>query len=264
MNEASCAHALDTVADAVASAQRVVVMTGAGMSVASGLPTYRGVAGLYNEMTIDEGLPVEEILHAYMLVRNPALTWKYIAQIERACRSAEPNPGHEILARWGGFCDLHVVTQNVDGLHRAAGSRQVIELHGNLSELFCCACAARFSMRDFDLDVLPPRCSECDGLVRPSVVLFGESLPNEALEAFACQMERGFDVVLVVGTSAGFPYVYEPVVQAAARGSLTVEVNPAPTALTRRVNMVLPMPALDALRGIDERLVALSQAQETG
>ena len=132
--------ALLRVAERLAQARRVGVLTGAGMSAASGLPTYRGIGGLYNDIEIEAGMPIEEILHAYTLARDPALTWKYIAQIEQACRAASFNEGHSILARWGSRFELMLATQNVDGFHSAAGSDNVIELHGNLSRLFCIDC----------------------------------------------------------------------------------------------------------------------------
>ena len=135
MDEAS-AEALEKVGNALSRATRVGVLTGAGMSAASGLPTYRGIGGLYNDIEVEAGMPIEEILHAYTLARNPALTWKYVAQIGEACRGANPNEGHRILAAWAQRFELMIATQNVDGFHREAGSRDVIELHGNLSELY--------------------------------------------------------------------------------------------------------------------------------
>ncbi|MEX2479661.1 MAG: NAD-dependent protein deacylase [Gammaproteobacteria bacterium] len=241
---------------ALRAAHRIAVLTGAGMSVASGLPTYRGIGGLYNDMVIDEGLPIEEILHAYTFARNPALTWKYIAQIEQACRGAEPNEGHRLLARWDERFDLWVATQNVDGFHRAAGSRQLIELHGNLGELFCIDCECRFVLDDFDFAILPPRCRHCDGLVRPNVVLFGELLPMAQMAAYEKEFERGFDVVLAIGTSAGFPYISEPIMTARARGATTIEINPEQTALSASASIHLAMDAVDALRRLDLALAS--------
>ena len=249
------ADRFEQAAQALATARRVAVLTGAGMSVASGLPTYRGIGGLYNDMASDEGMPIEEILHAYTFARNPALTWKYIAQIEQACRGAAPNEGHYIIARWQSRFDLCVVTQNVDGFHRAAGSREVIELHGNLGELFCMDCARRYAIEEMDLSALPPRCRHCDGLVRPNVVLFGEMLPSVPIAHYEDQLARGFDVVLAIGTSAGFPYISGPLIDARARGATTIEINPDRTVLSAEVSIHLATPALDALRELDRRIV---------
>jgi len=247
--------AFDVAAAALARARRVLVLTGAGMSAASGLPTYRGIGGLYNDMVIDEGMPIEEILHAYTFARDPALTWKYIAQIERACRGGKPNAGHYLLARWDDRFELHVVTQNVDGFHRDAGSRNVIELHGTLTDLICCACERAYSLQDVDLDCLPPRCTACDGLVRPNVVLFGEMLPARAMANYEHELEQGFDVVLAIGTTAGFPYIHTPVIEARRRGALTIEVNPDETLLTAEVDVRLRCDACSALEILDDRLV---------
>ncbi|MEQ8232008.1 MAG: Sir2 family NAD-dependent protein deacetylase, partial [Gammaproteobacteria bacterium] len=207
-----------------------------------------------NDMAIEEGLPIEEILHADTFARDPALTWKYIAQIEEACRGGLPNAGHLLLAGWDARFDLHIVTQNVDGLHRAAGSRQVIELHGTLAELMCCACAREYMLAEIELERLPPRCAACDGLVRPNVVLFGEMLPSAALERYERELARGFDVVLAIGTTAGFPYIHMPVVEARRRGALTVEINPDETILSDAVDVRLALPAVEALQKIAARM----------
>ncbi|MEE2983743.1 MAG: NAD-dependent protein deacylase [Pseudomonadota bacterium] len=243
---------IEQIATALRSAKRVAVITGAGMSAESGLPTYRGIGGLYNDMSVEEGLPIEEILHAYTFACNPALTWKYLAQIERACRGAQPNNGHYLLAQWDAHFDLWVITQNVDGFHQTAGSANVIELHGNLRHLFCCDCRAGFDVEDFNLLAIPPRCDKCDGLVRPDVVLFGERLPTAATKAYEREIGRGFDVIFAIGTTAAFPYIYSPVAEATARGCITVEINPDRTDLSTHVSHRIASGALAALEAIDQ------------
>lgn len=243
---------LQQVTELLSAAERVAVLTGAGMSAASGLPTYRGIGGLYNDIEIEQGMPIEEILHARTLVRDPALCWKYVAQIGAACRTAKPNAGHQILADWQSRCDLNIITQNVDGFHTRAGSKQVIELHGNLNRLFCLDCSQRFEPNDFDYQILPPRCPHCDGLVRPDAVLFGESLPAKAVQAYDDAFARGFDLIIAIGTTAGFPYIFEPIVTAANAGVATVEINPDATALSEHVGWYISMPAVEALQGINE------------
>lgn len=239
---------------ALANAQRVAVLSGAGMSADSGLPTYRGSHGLYNAIEIEQHMPIEEILHAYTLARNPALTWKYIAQIDAACRAAGPHDGHRVLAAWDARFELWVVTQNVDGFHRTAGSRNLIELHGNLARLYCCACRADFANLDFDLRELPPRCRHCDGLVRPEIVLFGEQLPQAAIRDYERELARGFDVMIAIGTTAAFPYIVEPVRSATARGCVTVEINLDHTALSDDVNHHLQGPAREVLMALETEL----------
>ncbi len=230
------------------------MLTGAGMSADSGLPTYRGIGGLYNGIEIEAGMPIEEILHAYTLARNPALAWKYIAEIANACRSAGPNSGHAVLTRWEARSHVQVVTQNIDGFHRAAGSQSVIELHGNLDRLYCCDCLREFGADDIDMSVLPPRCMYCDGLVRPHVVLFGEMLPPTAIADYERELARGFDVMLVIGTTAMFPYVQGPVLDARARGCVTVEINPDSTVLSQAVDYRLVGNARDLLERLDALL----------
>ena len=227
------------------------------MSAYSGLPTYRGINGLYNDIEIEQNMPIEKILHAYTLARNPALTWKYIAQIDTACRAAGPHDGHRVLAAWDKRFELWVATQNVDGFHRAAGSRNVIELHGNLSRLYCCACRADFVNLDFDLAILPPRCTHCDGLVRPDVVMFGELLPQAAVGEYERELARGFDVMIAVGTTAAFPYIAQPLQNAGARGCVTVEINPDRTALSHNVNHHLNGPAREVLLALEAELARL-------
>ena len=245
---------LEKVASALKRAERVAVLTGAGMSVASGLPTYRGIGGLYDGIEVEAGMPIEEILHAYTMARNPALTWKYIAQIGQACSAAEPNEGHRILCAWERHFETYVITQNVDGFHRRAGSAHVTELHGNFDDLFCSDCERRFMMADFDFSNLPPRCTDCDGLVRPNVVLFGEMLPPQALASYERELAVGFNVILAIGTTAGFPYIYEPVLSARQRGTFTAEINPDDTELSAAVDVHLKMPAVDALSMLEQQL----------
>lgn len=247
---------LERAAAALREARRVAVLTGAGMSAASGLPTYRGRGGLYNERDIDEGLAIEDILHAYTFARNPALTWKYIAQIAHAGHGARPNAGHDVLARWERCFDLWVITQNVDGLHAAAGSTRLVELHGNLGRLYCIDCREPHDYAAIDTTRLPPRCRYCDGLVRPDVVLFGELLPDTALSIYERELARGFDVILVIGTSAGFPYINEPLLTAQRRGTVIIEINPDETILSDKVDIRLAQAADLALSALDVRLTA--------
>ncbi|HMM76601.1 MAG TPA: NAD-dependent protein deacylase [Gammaproteobacteria bacterium] len=236
-------------------ARRLAFLTGAGISAESGLPTYRGVGGLYNEMTIDEGLPIEEILSGETFARDPALTWKYLFEIERACRGAQPNAAHAIIAGLERTHEVCVITQNVDGFHVAAGSRDVIEIHGRLSELRCTGCAGTSTQRDFDALDLPPRCGRCDGILRPEVVLFGEMLPLRALARYEAALRRGFDLVFAIGTTAGFPYIYEPVAMSAHAGVPTIEINPDRTPLSALVSHRFACGAAAALRAIVDAAV---------
>ncbi len=249
------AVALDRAAELLICARRVLVITGAGLSADSGLPTYRGIGGLYEEAATEEGVPIEVALSGQMLRQRPQLTWKYLLQIEAACRGAQPNAGHLALARMSThFQSFTVLTQNVDGLHRQAAQPQLIEIHGNLHRLLCDECACRWQVQDYDALQAPPRCEDCHGPVRPEVVLFGEMLPVPALQQLEAALDRGVDLVLSVGTSSGFPYIAGPVVQAARIGVPTVEINPGLTDVSAVVEVRLPERAAVALPQLLRRL----------
>jgi NAD-dependent deacetylase len=238
------------VVQALRRAERIAVFTGAGVSADSGLPTYRGVGGLYNDMTVDEGLPIEEVLSGAMFARSPEITWKYIAEIERACRGATANDAHRAILALEEYAEVWVITQNVDGFHVDAGSSNVIELHGNLSDLFCTQCGARFRVHDYAAISIPPRCEQCRGLMRPSVVLFGEMLPDAAIAQYDKIFESRFDLIFAIGTTAGFPYIYEPVANASRQGVPTVEINPDQTPLSTVVTHRFNTGAGTALKDI--------------
>lgn len=241
------------VAAALRHAERILVITGAGLSADSGLPTYRGVGGLYNGHT-DDGLPIEMALSGPMLRRDPALCWKYIAQLGRACLSGQPNDGHYAIAELQRRKpECWVLTQNVDGYHRAAGSpeQRLIEIHGRMWPLFCQQCGVQDSETSEHLKRdLPPLCKACHGVLRPPVVLFEELLPEQALDTLQEQLAKGFDAVLCVGTTASFPYIHEPMLRARVSGGFVVEINPSATAHSDGMDVVLRNRALDVLPNI--------------
>ncbi len=261
-------HALNEIAERLRDSQRVLFITGAGISADSGLPTYRGVGGLYNQERTGEGYSIEECLSGTMFRVRPEITWKYMLQLGLAIAEHGPNEAHRILAKWEKEYDASggkvvVMTQNIDGYHRAAGSRNVYEFHGSLAAIDCTVCSwtQRFELdenvRERLLDMqksLPPRCPECDAVIRPRIVLFEEMLPVRELEAFQREFESpGFDVVFAIGTSAMFPYITGPIRMAARAGIPTVEINPAESELSRSVQIHLPMRAAEALSEIDKR-----------
>jgi NAD-dependent deacetylase len=214
----------------------VLFVTGAGISADSGSPTYRGVAGLYEDKETEDGRPIEDALSGQVFALRPALTWKYLAQIERNCRGAEPNAAHRAIAELDVRLPYVLVfTQNVDGLHRRAGSRNLIEVHGSLHELHCTECAYRTSVESLEGWSIPPLCPECRSVLRPDVVLFGEALPEGAIDQLFAAMTKGFDMVFAIGTTAVFPYVAHPVMAAVRERVPTVEINPTETRLSEHV-----------------------------
>ena len=239
---------LETVADRLRAARRVLIVTGAGISAESGLPTYRGFGGLYERETTEEGYAIEEVLSGEMFARRPELVWKYLLEIEQATRGAKPNRGHEVIAELEQCIDeFWVLSQNVDGLHRAAGSRKLIEIHGNLHRLRCTQCQAEREVADYSGLEAPPRCTSCGGVLRPAVVLFGEMLPTQAILRLQSELMRGFDMVFSIGTSSGFPYIAEPVLLARREGVPTVEINPGETLVSDWVDYRIAAPAAGVL-----------------
>ncbi len=247
--------AIDKITGLLAKSQRVLFMTGAGVSADSGLPTYRGVGGLYNDESTDEGLSIEQALSGQVFAVRPDITWKYLSQIEHNCRGALPNAAHLAIAELEQWIPhVLVFTQNIDGLHRKAKSTHIIEIHGNLQELLCTECDFKEQVEDFDGRSLPPRCPECGSVLRPKVVLFGEALPTVAMQRFMAALEQGFDMVFIIGTSGVFPYIAEPVAWCARAGIPTVEINPIHTRISQHVAFHLPLGAAHAMEAILARL----------
>ena len=241
---------IQRVTAALKQTDRLLFITGAGLSADSGLPTYRGVGGLYNGST-GEGVSIEAALSATMLVENPALCWKYLAEIGQACLAAEPNAGHLAIAelqRRKPGCWL--LTQNVDGYHLAAGSppERVIEIHGSLAPLYCMRCGQRSDELAAHLrQPLPPRCTSCGGVLRPSVVLFEELLAEPALQRLHDQVFEGFDAVVAVGTSASFAYIVEPLLRVRNSGGFTAQIDPIASELSFLVDVHVTGAAADVL-----------------
>ncbi|MDF1564688.1 MAG: NAD-dependent protein deacylase [Deltaproteobacteria bacterium] len=231
--------------------RRLLFITGAGLSADAGLPTYRGVGGIYDSKNTDHGIPIEVALSGPTFRRDPELTWRYIHEIEQACRGARPAFGHEYLARLEATHEVVILTQNVDGLHHAAGSSRVIAIHGDLRALRCTACDWRERVEDYAHLSPFPHCEACGAVLRPDVVLFEEMLPLDAVDALQTELARGFDLILSVGTSAVFPYIAGPVMQAARAGRPTVEVNPTRTMISGVVSHRLPLTAAVAFEAIE-------------
>lgn len=210
----------------------VGAITGAGVSAESGIPTYRGEGGVYDDP--EQGDRTVDALSGPTLQSDPDRTWRAIAELARHAHGAQPNAGHHALVRIERALDRFVLlTQNVDGLHQQAGARNVIDIHGTVSDVLCMGCGVRGSLHELHRLSAAPSCDSCGGVLRPDVVLFGEMLPQAKVQ----RMLRAFyeeipDAVIIAGTSALFPYIAEPVQVARQAGRLTVEVNPEPTLVT--------------------------------
>ena len=223
--------------DTLKSAKNVAVLTGAGVSAESNIPTFRDAqTGLWAKYRPEE-LATPEAFRA-----NPKLVWEWYEWRRSLVANAEPNPGHHALVTMEEkIPEFTLITQNVDGLHHRAGSKKVVELHGNIARTLCFE--DRREVTEWpETDASPPPCPYCDSWLRPGVVWFGESLPPEAIEA-AAQAASSCDVFFSVGTSAVvYPaagFVYE----AMRRGAVTVEVNPQTTPQSGELTYQLQGPA---------------------
>ena len=231
---------LDDARGRLSQATRVLALTGAGVSAESGVPTFRGEGGLWGQFR------AEELATPEGFARDPRLVWEWYAWRRERLLSVEPNAAHRALAafeeRVPGFL---LVTQNVDGLHAAAGSRRTVELHGNIWRSRCTACGARKEDDRCPLQELPPRCP-CRGTLRPDVVFFGECLPEEAVRQ-ALLASREAEVVLVIGTSSlVYPAAALPQFARSA-GAFVIEVNPEETPVTPLASLSLRAKAAEIL-----------------
>ncbi len=245
---------IQRVAEILTRCRSLLFITGAGISADSGLPTYRGVGGLYNVEHPEEGLPIEELLSGAMIRSHPEVTWKYLGQIEQAARGARCNRAHQVIAAMEAhFPRVWTLTQNVDGFHRQAGSTNVLEIHGNLHDLYCPACGYGETVEDYGNLSIPPPCPDCQALLRPDVVLFGEFLDEHKLAKLQAECDAGFDAVFTIGTTSVFPYIAEPVRSAKRRGTPTIEINPGVSQVSHLVDVRLKMRAAEAMEAVWRR-----------
>ena len=237
---------LATAVEMLSSADRIAVLTGAGISAESGVPTFRGEGGFWR------GRSAMDLATPGAFARDPEEVWEFYRYRIAGLSEVEPNAGHRALAALEPMCgSFWLITQNVDGLHRAAGSRRVIELHGTLARVRCRGCA--FRCPSADLPETPvPLCPDCGDLLRPAGVWFGETLPRRALEE-ADEAVRECQLMLVVGTSG----VVEPAASfarwARSRGAGVIEVNLEPTPISSVADVTLLGPAGEVLPELVER-----------
>lgn len=238
-------------AEMIREAGCAVVLTGAGMSVASGIPDFRSPGGLWSKYDPDQVASISA-LH-----RTPDIVWKFLDEAAQMMGKAEPNPAHHALADMEkrGFLKA-VITQNIDGLHQRAGSSNVIEFHGNCSRFYCMKCAGDFPLQkivDRGKGLKPPRCEECGGLVRPDLVFFGERIPERALSD-AGFYANGADLVIIAGTSGEVAPANLIPSQVKSAGGRLIEINKNGSAYTSICDLSLDGPVEDILPAIAEEL----------
>ena len=217
------------------SARRLTVLTGAGVSAASGVPTFRGAGGLWRNHQ------AQQLATPEAFARDPQLVWEWYAWRRQVISECSPNAAHEVIAGWSDRPGFTLITQNVDGLHERAGTRNVVRYHGSIWTL---KCWNNCGVTDWDdasvpFPVLPPRCPACGALARPGVVWFGEAIPPDAAQA--AQQATACDLFLSVGTSSVVYPAAGLIAAAKARGAFTIEVNPEATGA--RVDLAIAAPA---------------------
>jgi NAD-dependent deacetylase len=222
---------IEEIKERLLAAGSTVVLTGAGVSAESGVPTFRGSGGLWKKYR------AEELATPGAFARDPKLVWQWYQWRREKLKSLKPNPAHEAIAAMeeasSGFT---LVTQNVDGLHKAAGSREIVELHGNIWRTRCTGCFEIKETLDLPVDALP-YCGEegCEALLRPDIVWFGESLDPEVLTKALNAIDSA-ELIFVVGTSALVQPAASFAIRGKERGAYVVEVNPGDTPISDYVD----------------------------
>lgn len=234
---------LERVGARLADARRVLVLTGAGISAESGIPTFRGQDGWWRRED------PKELATWAAFDRDPSHVWEWYEYRRGLVRGADPNAGHRAVAGWeAAGREVLVATQNVDDLHERAGSGDVVHIHGSIWRVRCVGCGREAERREHPLPERPPRCG-CGELLRPAVVWFGEMLPAAPIRRIESFLAGGVDLAFVIGTEASFGYI-QGFARAARETGLLVEVNPSRTVLSDAVDVRLEGPAGEVLPGL--------------
>ena len=229
----------ELIADKLKNAKKIVFVTGAGISQESGIPTFRGTDGLWRKYDPMQLATIDAFYD------DPKLVWEWYEDRRKNILQAKPNPGHSAITELEKYKEVTVLTQNIDGLHQRSGSTKVLELHGSIIRIKCSVCNFKDNIPT-SFDELPPKCSSCNNILRPDVVWFGESLPqdvwNQAIfEAESC------DVMIIAGTSLVVSPANTLPVYAKQNNALLVEVNPEETIMSSEMDFSLKMTSAKAL-----------------
>jgi NAD-dependent deacetylase len=246
----------EKVLEKLLEAKRVAVLTGAGISAESGVPTFRGDEGLWKKFS------PEELANFDAFMKNPKMVWEWYNYRRRIVEEVQPNPGHRALVDLEELVpEVVIVTQNVDNLHQRAGSKKVIELHGNILRNRCLNCGRITTATNLEFTDGVPRCPHCGGMLRPDVVWFGEMLPEDALQK-AYGAAKNCDVFFSVGTSAVvYPAASLPEI-AFRQGAFVIEINPEPTPVTDFAHVSLRGKSGEILPQIVEKLKKMKSGRE--
>ncbi len=227
---------------------RITVLTGAGVSAASGVPTFRGKGGLWKSH------PPEQLATPAAFQRDPRLVWEWYNWRREQISKCQPNAAHRVLAAWSARYDgFTLITQNVDGLHEKAGTQKIIRFHGSIWEVMCWRKCAPSPPRWWDATVpytrIPPDCPFCGGMLRPGVVWFGEGIDEDVLARSYAALEC--DIFMSVGTSSVVYPAAGLAAEARRRGAFTVEINPEATPASDVLDLSIEAPAEEVLPKIE-------------
>jgi len=222
-------NAVKEIAGILKKSKFTTVFTGAGISVESGIPPFRGENGIWTKYD-------PHVLDIGYFMENPALSWQTISEIfYRYFGKAKPNEAHKVIAQMEKLgMPLRVITQNIDNLHQEAGNQTVYEFHGNAKKLICLSCPRDYMIQEVSLDHLPPTCKECGGLLKPDFVFFGEPIPQIAFMA-AHEAAAISEVFLIIGTTGEVMPANQFPFTAKRFGAKIIEINPNPSQFTSRI-----------------------------
>ena len=253
MGDATVHDALKAAARLLAGAKHSIAVTGAGISVASGIPDFRSPGGLWERHS------PQLVATAEALERRPRAVWAFLLEVLAVVDAARPSPAHAALARLEAAGRLDgVITQNIDGLHQAAGSRNVIEFHGGLGRFFCMDCGREHDpglARKLGPGAIPWRCAACTGVVRPDIVFFGEPIPLDALDKSG-QLALAADLIIVAGTSGEVAPANLLPREVKARGGVVVEINPTESAYNSLSDVTIAATAEIALPALADLVLS--------
>ena len=213
----------------IKNSKYLTVSTGAGISVESGIPPFRGKDGVWNKFD-------PELLNIEYFIDNPKKSWEFSKKVFfDTIGNAKPNSAHFALAKLEKLGILKtIITQNIDNLHFKAGSKNLVEFHGNIRDLVCLDCLTKQRVAETELDILPPKCKKCGGILKPDFVFFGEEIPENALEKAIEAVEKT-DVMLVIGTTGNVVPASQLPINASQQGAKIIEINIEPTVMTDQI-----------------------------
>ncbi|MCB1143584.1 MAG: NAD-dependent deacylase [Leptospiraceae bacterium] len=223
------------------NSKNVAVLTGAGISAESGIPTFRGEGGYWRNYR-SEDLATPEAFS-----RDPQLVWSWYEMRRGVCLNAQPNPGHKIIAEMENYYpEFLVITQNVDGLHARAGNKKLLQIHGDIFTSRCTDCMTIEHFDEHPLSTNPPLCPSCGGLLRPHIVWFGEAYFPGMIDK-CLNFLKSVDTICIIGTSGQVSVPVQLAEYAISQGAKSIEINPSTSTLTELVDIALQAPAGEIL-----------------